>query len=88
MGKTQSANKKCSAISTIMTILWVILLISHTKTLSESKFPDEGPAWQKHITTQCWVSFTPTCVYLHILILQLIVYILRNIPQRFKFTGL
>jgi hypothetical protein len=60
--KTQSVNKKCSAISIIMTILLATLLISHTRTC-ESKFPDEGPAGQKHITTQYRVSFTPTCVY-------------------------
>jgi len=68
---------------------FVSRLINFThKNVCESKFPDEGPAGQKQVTTQYWVSFTPTCVYLHILILQLIVYILRNMPQRFKFTGL
>ena len=39
-------------------------LINFThKNMFESKFPDEGPAGQKHVTTQYGVSFTPTCVY-------------------------
>jgi hypothetical protein len=46
------------------------------KNLCENKFPDEGPAGQKHVTTQYWISFTPTRVYLHILIFQLFVCIL------------
>jgi hypothetical protein len=80
---TQSVNKKCSANSIIMTILLATLLISHTKTcvkVNSLMKALQGRNTLQH-NVECHLHQHVCTVYVHILILQLIVYVLRNIPQ-------
>jgi len=81
--KTQSVNKKCSAISIIMTILLATLLISHTRTclkVNSLMKALQGRNTLQH-NTEYHLHQHVCTAYIRILILQLTVYVLRNIPQ-------